>query len=667
MDYQIKWSGTTTDSSETEVYQASSTRLTLSTGDVLRIQGTVVAIKPSTTTTKEWEYSALIKNSSGTVSFVGDPIVTDVRGDTGTDSWLFTIVADNINKAFVPKVTGQSSTTIDWNIFGNYGDTSSSVSPTAPTIKTQIDSLIGSGITSAEYNPWVEAGARTIVDILKPEDLQRHSTAIAVPSSGGLNVVLYRIWRVLVGGQLATQRDEGQLNQVIDSNSFYKASAFTPVYIVLAGILKCFNGIGQTIGTMIGIKYPTGIDTSVDTEIEGVPENLHYAVVLYAAIQGRIQQLTTLMKTTLAGLVRAVSVSPSSLRVPLFTYTTTATTIGSLGTPPTYSKPSIGTLPATLTIDELSIASIEIPTAPTLASVVYTDATGATISTATIGEIGAVPTYIPAVVPSEIEAGILEFNAKMADTVEDIELAKPHIEKVSVLIQQYQALVSEAQTVFNSAITKQKAEIDRLLQLGQMMSQRYLEQAKLTTDVSMQNKIQTMTALIQNNNSLLQKYQDDVTLYSQLVNARVSAYQSNIQAKVQVYTSNVKTTLDVWTLDIQNELNKYQKELAIYQSTVEVAVKNAEFALQKALQDGNQGLAKEIQEYDAYLKKYSAEVQKYQIDVQSILQGFQADVERTVQEHAGMLASQQQLQSEYHSLIDLYLGRSTQQQPQGGQ
>lgn len=160
------------------------------------------------------------------------------------------------------------------------------------TLQTQIENIIGSSFDSKVYDDWLVAGSRTIVDILKPDDMRRHSTGNVVHATNGMDVVLHRIWKVLVGGQTAIQRDEGQVNQMYDRNSFYRAGSFTPSYIISAGTLKCYSRTGETPGVMIGIKYPTEIDSSSDTEIDGVPENLHYAVILYAAIQGKLKQMS---------------------------------------------------------------------------------------------------------------------------------------------------------------------------------------------------------------------------------------------------------------------------------------------------------------------------------------------------------------------------------------
>jgi len=257
------------------------------------------------------------------------------------------------------------------------------------TLKTQIDNLVGAGLASTLYDNWLVAGARTVVDILKDEDMERHSTAVSIPKVAGLDVTLYRIWQILANGNTAIQRITGNESQVIDSNSFYKAGTLTPAYIIRAGVLKCYDGRtvavdannteitlvgagtnydngdivtlagGMTVsvstaapaspvtavavygyGTaqpaitagatttngsgsgctitvtlaptsyLIGIQYPTAIDSSTATDITGVPENMHYAVILYSAIQSRIKQIsdtTDSMQTLISATLSSVS------------------------------------------------------------------------------------------------------------------------------------------------------------------------------------------------------------------------------------------------------------------------------------------------------------------------------------------------------------------------
>jgi hypothetical protein len=361
----------------------------------------------------------------------------------------------------------------------------------ANTLKTQIDNLIGVQLASTIYDDWLVAGARTIVDLLKPEDLERHSVSVSVPITTGLSVSLYRIWKILVSGYDATQYPAGFETQIVDANSLLKSSVFTPGYIINAGTLKCYNG-ANCAGDLIGIAYPTAIDSSTATDITGVPENMHHAVILYSAIQGRIKQLSELMKTTLEA----------------------------------------------LTISDIDTSSIIAPTSPTLGTVSYVDATGATVSATSIGTIPVVPTFTPATVPTDIATAISAFDTAM--TAEDIELAQSQLVKADKMLGKYQSLIQEGLGSFNKDMEKFKADIQKVIDQAQITLQEAQANAKYSTDVSVQNKAKTMEAIVQNNNSLLQKYQGDTTVYAQKVNALVSQYGTN----TQIFSQKVSRTMN---------------------------------------------------------------------------------------------------------------------------
>lgn len=120
MDYQVKWIGQTLNETPKEIFFVGGTRLTIASGATLRVEGSAVALESSTGASREWGIVCLVKNVAGTVSFVGDPFVTDVMGDSSTTAWSLAISVDNVNKALAVTVTGETGKTIDWNTYADY-------------------------------------------------------------------------------------------------------------------------------------------------------------------------------------------------------------------------------------------------------------------------------------------------------------------------------------------------------------------------------------------------------------------------------------------------------------------------------------------------------------------------------------------------------------------
>lgn len=119
MDYQVKWSGTSTNSSQIELMQSNLARVVISEDGADRFWGGATAFDADSGSAKEWQFTAMVKNVGGTLSFVGSVEVTDLRADSGTDGWSLTFEVDQTNKAFVPKATGESGRTISWNAYAS--------------------------------------------------------------------------------------------------------------------------------------------------------------------------------------------------------------------------------------------------------------------------------------------------------------------------------------------------------------------------------------------------------------------------------------------------------------------------------------------------------------------------------------------------------------------
>jgi len=82
---------------------------------VVKVSGHITAIKPSTGDVSGWEFSAVLKRTSGgTVSLVGTASVILAAQDSGASGWAVAILADDTNKCVKVQVTGVSSTTINW-------------------------------------------------------------------------------------------------------------------------------------------------------------------------------------------------------------------------------------------------------------------------------------------------------------------------------------------------------------------------------------------------------------------------------------------------------------------------------------------------------------------------------------------------------------------------
>jgi len=93
----------------------------------------------------------------------------------------------------------------------------------------------------------------------------------------------------------------------------------------------------------------------------------------------------------------------------------------------------------------------------------------------------------------------------------------------------------------------------------------------------------------------------------------------------QVQIGRLSQELGQYQADIQNELNEYNKENAIYQTTVQEAIKNAEIKAQENQGEANLKLSKEQQEYGAKLSKFQNDIGNYQAQVNKEVQRWTAE------------------------------------------
>jgi hypothetical protein len=154
--------------------------------------------------------------------------------------------------------------------------------------------------------------------------------------------------------------------------------------------------------------------------------------------------------------------------------------------------------------------------------------------------------------------------------------------------------------------------------------------------LNLANAAKAMEDDISDNNSKVQKYSAELQSYQAEVSSAVQEYGQ----KLQRYSTEMNTAYQAWaktesdsfqqfTIDIQNELNEFNKENVIYQSTVQKAIKDADIAAQEAQKEGDLLFQAKIQDYTLELQKYQADVATYQAEVgtevQEYTQNLQAD------------------------------------------
>jgi len=325
---------------------------------------------------------------------------------------------------------------------------------------------------------------------------------------------------------------------------------------------------------------------------------------------------------------------------------------------------------------ELSITAVP-PDSPTIATISYSaaSATGVTDSSALVSEqstvdvSGNAPTYTPPKVGGATEeltatmtalgsdalatdADFLDFSdwftalGEMIEDEEDTELAQAQIGKISTYIQAYgQAMQNQVhefnegnvryQMEFQEAVTKENQDLQVAIANANNLAQEYKQESQQETQVALQNAAKAMEDDIADNNSKVQKYQAELGVYQAEVGAQVQEYTQKLQRYStelgivhQAWAKTESDSLQEYQLDIQANLNEFNEDNVIYQSTVQKAIQNATIAAQEAQKEGDLTLQAAIQDYTLELQKYQSEVAQYQAEINSEIQEANAKIQQ---------------------------------------
>jgi len=116
-------------------------------------------------------------------------------------------------------------------------------------------------------------------------------------------------------------------------------------------------------------------------------------------------------------------------------------------------------------------------------------------------------------------------------------------------------------------------------------------------------------------------------------------------------------------LDIQNELNEYNKELAIYQGVIQQEVEQARLTQEQVLKEASdttdlakfnelQTLAEQVQEYQAVLGKHQSDVASYAAQVNAEVQEMQVTIQQHTATYAGYSEVLKNLKEEFNRSLE---------------
>ena len=442
---------------------------------------------------------------------------------------------------------------------------------------------------------------------------------------------------------------------VTNEDSLAYASKFNPAYMIGDnGKISVFPTPGSNPDAFKAYyvnNSPEESDGSAlrytSTNIKYFPDDKVYLVIIYAGM--KLLQ-ATMGATTISDLT-INSVPPVAPAAPSFSATSVgAVTVGSLGTAPTYSKPTLvtrssfndffesGSLnplddsdPGVLTI------TVSAPVAPALTTITFSsldssiDANmNAVVVGGTLGS-STLPTYSK---PTQT-FDITQFETFL-ETNEDTELAQVQMGRLQHELGEFQADIQNELNEFNKENVAYQSSVQEAMAEFQQQNQMNITNAERSQNRQLQYSINDMKVIYDNNAQAIQKYGSDLQKYQQEVASQVqeytqkfTRYSTELNTVFQAWGKTESDNLQQYTADIQNELNEFNKENVAYQSTIQEALKEFDSEAAREQKDADFTQQTKIQEYASKVQKYQADLAVYQgkvgTQVQEYTQNLQAD------------------------------------------
>ena len=392
---------------------------------------------------------------------------------------------------------------------------------------------VSSGPTLNELTEFLKDGVTEVTErvvSLKPEESIYFQRESATQSSNGYDLGGAKIISIVrentsdgssdgsTAWRECRQISPSKQSRVVDSTSLEYATAYNPVYMIGdSGI----NVYPTPDGTNDGYKvyYVNNVPTDKTNEvtltyahsdIKYFPNDKYYLVVLYAAFQSLLNNLSNFSITqTVPSLTLPSPPLPPS--IPSFTtpaitdVTVVATTISNVGIPPTYTAPTVSGDGTSLT----SISALD--------------------DNNTI----------------DVLADQIEFDqfwstaAHLIEDEEDVELANAQLQKIRTYVEAYSTQMQSNLNDFQKEQSEYQGKTQEALQQAQInaakaQSQAQIDASKVTAQAQLDASDATQTASL-----LLQKENQEYASKLQKFQSDLGKYTSEVQAKVQDHTSQI--------------------------------------------------------------------------------------------------------------------------------
>ena len=336
------------------------------------------------------------------------------------------------------------------------------------------------------------------------------------------------------------QVNAGKQSRVVDSTSLEYATKYNPVYIIGNSGINVYPSPDDTndgykvyyVNNVPTDKTNEATLTYAHSDIKYFPSDKYYLVILYAACQSLLNNLSSYsIAESIPSLTLPSAPVPPS--VPSFTTPSiSAVTVGST---------VLGEMPD---IDSTTISNVGTPptyTAPTV--------TGDGSELTSVDDLDTDNTI-------DVHADQIEFDqwfstaAHLIEDEEDVELATAQLQKIRTYVEAYSAQIQSNLNTFNKEDKEYQAKLQEAIQQAQINAQKAVQQAQLDAQkITQQAQLDSTKTITQaqldaadaqqETALLLQKENQEYAAKLQQFSSDLGKYSAEVQAKVQDHAAQI--------------------------------------------------------------------------------------------------------------------------------
>ena len=447
---------------------------------------------------------------------------------------------------------------------------------------TQITDLVGGTIDQVACDQWAADACKEIIHVL-PEKLKAKCATISIiNATNGTTLDLDGIGDILSitrlsansGGYYKPCREipamYGDLaNDSTDLN--YYATASDPVYYITSNTSDAVTLFVKPTTTdaqpaiAYHITYPT-VDVSAVSIIANFPDEAEYLVVLYVAVRQLLQYMSS----------SAISTFSLSATAP------SAPTIGTVSYSDASNADASATAVASVTVATVAKADMD-GNVPSYTPPVITNASDGSFAEETDQDISEMSRATWTGIDYDFDNENIDFlkwfqvAGDMIQNQEDSELAQVQMQKITTFINTYSIAMQNKLNTFNkenvryqanvqAEITKANADLQKAINQANIDAQDARQEAQQTTNIDQFNKAQDQVLNLSNAAKQMEDVMNNNSSILQKHSAEIQNFSSKVNAEVQTYAQQIaeKSTEYQWYGDQYAKLSaEYGRGLAV--------------------------------------------------------------------------------------------------------